>query len=553
MIHDNTNYPYDSNSTGIVNEATIAQIQKNEEKGKENIINKAKAELQKYILELFHTDVGDTYALVKFRDKKGILPLKASELKKQFTYMLSKQNINLSKYQIEQLINSLEGQASYEGEERELNTRVAKTAKGVEIDLNDGSGNCILVTQDSWRIAEPEAYFIAPKSLGKLPTPETVEGGELNLFKRYFRLKKDSDLILLITLCIYYLMPETSYPITVLKGPKGSGKSTATSMIKGLLDPETGDRASPPRNEEDLYASAAARHISSFDNMSNIKKDMSDALCRLSTGGTYRKRALYSAFDESSMSLCKPIIINGIPDLATKSDLINRIFTIELEPISSSISEEELWAQFNADKPRMLSYLLSGLQYAIADTKAFDASKVSTRFSNFAKLGCSLERFFGWRENGFADAVFDNKNQAVLDNLNQEPVVNALWSYFSSIDDENIKLSSRDLLERLNEHAGLEANSRKWPSNAQALSNIISILGNDLEAIGIKFVGRDRTSNQRFLVFERLSNFKSIEQNNDAGDAYDDVKSQFIQQNTLIENDRSSAPYITSALSHFDD
>ena len=61
-----------------------------------------------------------------------------------------------------------------------------------------------------------------------------------------------------------------------------------------------------------------------FDNFSGIKADLADSLCRLATGSEIGGRALYSNHETASFSARRPMILNGIPDLAARGDLADR-------------------------------------------------------------------------------------------------------------------------------------------------------------------------------------------------------------------------------------
>ena len=83
------------------------------------------------------------------------------------------------------------------------------------------------------------------------------------------------------------------YPILALTGEQGTGKSLTADMLRSLLDPHTASLRSLPRDTRDLYVAAINGHVLVFDNLSGVSTEISDALCRLSTGGGFSTRALY--------------------------------------------------------------------------------------------------------------------------------------------------------------------------------------------------------------------------------------------------------------------
>ena len=73
-------------------------------------------------------------------------------------------------------------------------------------------------------------------------------------------------------------------------------------------------------------------------------------------------RTLYANREEEIFQAKRPTILNGIPEFATRPDLVDRTIIIELAPISEEArrTEEELWAAFEAERPAILGRLLNG-------------------------------------------------------------------------------------------------------------------------------------------------------------------------------------------------
>ena len=66
------------------------------------------------------------------------------------------------------------------------------------------------------------------------------------------------------------------------------------------MDPGHGDLLQPPGDDRDLIAAARANRVLSFDNLSSIRAELADSLCRLATGSEIGGRALYSDHDTAS-------------------------------------------------------------------------------------------------------------------------------------------------------------------------------------------------------------------------------------------------------------
>ena len=102
-----------------------------------------------------------------------------------------------------------------------------------------------------------------------------------------------------------------------------------------------------------------------YDNMSRLTPAMSDALARLSTGGGFATRKLYSDAEEMTFTFARPVILNGIEDIATKPDPLERSLTLELPKVEKRQLEDVLWSGFKEARPRILGALLDAVAGAL--------------------------------------------------------------------------------------------------------------------------------------------------------------------------------------------
>jgi hypothetical protein len=79
-------------------------------------------------------------------------------------------------------------------------------------------------------------------------------------------------------------------------------------------------------------------------------------LCALATGGGLAKRELYSVSDETIIHVCKPIILNGIEDVVTRQDLLDRSIYITMPRIPDGRRrvEADLIKEFKRFHPSIL-------------------------------------------------------------------------------------------------------------------------------------------------------------------------------------------------------
>ena len=75
---------------------------------------------------------------------------------------------------------------------------------------------------------------------------------------------------------------------------------------------------------------------------------LSDSLCRLSTGGGFATRTLYSNDEETFLDATRPVILTGITDFVSRGDLIDRSLFLHLPviPEEKRRSERQFWGDF---------------------------------------------------------------------------------------------------------------------------------------------------------------------------------------------------------------
>ena len=142
-------------------------------------------------------------------------------------------------------------------------------------------------------------------------------------------LASDDHWYLFLGCLVQALRGQGPYPVLVILAEYGSAKSTGARVFRKLIDPNKSDLRSPPKDERDLRIAGTNSWIIEYDNISTIQEWLSTALCRLSTGGGMGTRELYSDDEERIFDGQRPSVLNGIEDVATRSDLMDRAVILE--------------------------------------------------------------------------------------------------------------------------------------------------------------------------------------------------------------------------------
>jgi hypothetical protein len=97
-----------------------------------------------------------------------------------------------------------------------------------------------------------------------------------------------------------------------IAGEQGSAKTVLSKLVRALIDPSVAPVRALPRDERELFIAASNGHVLAFDNLSGLPPWLSDTLCRLTSGGAFSTRRLFTDQDEILFVAARPIILNGI-------------------------------------------------------------------------------------------------------------------------------------------------------------------------------------------------------------------------------------------------
>jgi putative DNA primase/helicase len=302
-------------------------------------------------------------------------------------------------------------------------------------------------------------------------------------------LERRNDFILVVAWLVGSLTPAGPYPILTLSGEQGSGKSQTARLLRTLIDPSASPLRAEPKEVRDLIIAAHNSWIINIDNISYLCQWLSDALCRLSTGGGFSTRTPYSDADESIFDAKRPLILNGINEVAIRSDLLDRSIQINLPAITDDrrVTEKEMNAKFEAARPRVLGALLDFVVAALANREKVSLS-VKPRMADFAEWISAAERSASrpnwWKPGDFMTAYLENRgeaNQTALDAAS-----NILTPLHTLLVLKNGKWSGTagELLRLLVDSSPAQRD-KGFPPNAQSLSRTLRRIAPNLRSIGI--------------------------------------------------------------------
>ena len=371
------------------------------------------------------------------------------------------------------------------GDVRELHTRAAFHEGAVFYQL--APGRVVRVDEKGWELDPSEAtpvHFRAVKNLQPLPDP--VHGGSLSDLKRWVNLKTDRDRRLFLTYVTLTALAHIQRPILQATGVMGAGKTTASRIVKRLLDPTSNEAVTIDRR--DFLQKAAHCYVVMLDNQNSLPEWFQDTLCRLVTGESDSKRILYTDDDDLVWSLKRAVLLNGINPPSERGDVQDRTLPIELERLDKRERqpEDDFWLGFSLAHPELLGAVFDALSGALRERHTVQLEE-RPRLADWGLYAAALYKAQGWGVEAFVEdrqGVEKMQQQGTLDG---SVVAQAVILYMKNRD--RVELSAAKL------HAALEAcaedeldlkDDKTWPKTGRTLWKKMREVTPLLEAHGIR-------------------------------------------------------------------
>lgn len=393
-------------------------------------------------------------------------------------------------------VATLEGLAIYDGPEEKVFIRIGEFEDMVVVDLCDERGRVVVVGKNGWKVVD-DAPVRFRRTRGMLALPAPVPGGSIEDLRRFVNVPSDKDFILVCAFVLGCFNPGGPFMILLVNGEPGSAKSTLSRLVRALIDPNKAPLRSEPKDDRDLAIAANNAWMVGLDNMSRVSERLSNALCRVATGGGFATRELFSDADETIFDAKRPVMINGIGDIADRSDLIDRAVRLTLPTIPEHRrqTEKDIWSAFEKLRPAILGAFLDAVSAALRN-------EADVRFTRLPRMADSVswvvaaEPACPWPSGSFIAAFDDQRDDA------DSYVIEA--SLIAKAVSDRIEVSGQvdgtatEILNLLS--AGMDEQALKrpdWPKGAPALGTKLREVAPSLRRLGIEILfnrdGRRRT------------------------------------------------------------
>lgn len=393
-------------------------------------------------------------------------------------------NEAVSSQPMQDAINALNSQAYFGGKRYPVFVRIGELNDKLYYDLGDENWRVIEIDAAGWRILDKSPVkFVRPAGYKAQVVP--VRGGKLEELRTFINVSSDDDWTLFVGWLISCYRASGPYAILSLAGTQDAAKSTTTKMVRLLVDPSTTLVRAQPKEERDLMVGAKNNWLLAFDNLSHIPEWLSDALCRVSTGGGQSNRKHYTDGDEYLFDVMRPVVMNGIEELATRPDLADRTINVFLPSLSDDKRKDEkvLYAEYNEAMPRIVGAIFDALSVAIRNLPDTRLDKLP-RMADVARFVTASEPGLNWDSKKFLNVYDEYRRNARINALEASHIGTAILSLME--DFSKWEGTATELLEALDSHLPPTAKRKNFPTSARGMSGSLRRIIPNLKEVGIE-------------------------------------------------------------------
>jgi hypothetical protein len=451
-------------------------------------------------IELFHTPAGTAFADVLIDGHRETWAVRSKRIRD----WLRRRHYEATGAaprppEIRSALDLLEARAQFDAPEQAVHVRLAEHAGRIYLDLADAHWRAVEVGPDGWQvIGSPPVRFCRPA--GMLPLPLPVRGGSIEALGSLLNVPHRSDFVLVVAWLLAALRSGGPHPLLAVTGEQGSAKTVFSKLLKALIDPHAAPVRALARDERELMIAASNSHLLAFDNLSSLPAFLSDALCRLASGGSLAVRRLYTDDDEMLFQAARPILLNGIENVVGRADLADRAIFLTLAPISEQRrrSEAQLWREFERARPAILGALLDAVAHGLRTLPRVRLDRLP-RMADFAIWATACETAL-WPSGTFVRCYETNRRTSIEDVVDADPVAACVREIMATR--SSWTGSATDLLRAgagVTDDGMPRANAG-WPKDPRTLAGRLRRAQTFLRAVGIDIAfGREGRAGNRII------------------------------------------------------
>ncbi|OQA31172.1 MAG: hypothetical protein BWY55_00618 [archaeon ADurb.Bin336] len=378
------------------------------------------------------------------------------------------------------------------------------------IDLKDGESSCVRISDKGYSmdVINTVLFKPNPEALAlPYPHPKKTDNSLIKELLGKFDFgnedtTKKTQMLLEVWMHAGFV-PDLAMPLLSFFGTEGSGKTMCAIWMHEIVDPNEGKTFSLHRADDLLYTCNHSR-IVVLDNLREIKKSLSDELCRIILGDTKFKRQLYSNNSICKFKLKNALMTTSINNIVVTPDLLDRSILIKCNRLENKfISEEELDEYFNDIHPYLFDEILTNLSKALEIKPKIELVK-SPRMKSFGIWGEAIAQAIGYPENYFIETYMEKVENQKRESVEENLLGSILIEFMENKEDWIGTIS--DLLDCIQSIAKNEDERKQLPKTAGHLSSSMDEIKVVLKCAGINYSPDEKkTNNRKYIKLSKLN------------------------------------------------
>jgi hypothetical protein len=500
----------------------VTDINLNGPPGQEDPIPSTKADRYiSYGLNSFNMGVADdgrSYVFLKEENNSIAHPLNGAWLKRWIRQRARRHGEIITSDDMKDILDNIEGHAAISDERIKVHLRVGRSDEGYpEMDLGTEDqarvrfkdGNAELILEGS------STLFSRPDTMLPLPVPS--EQGDWRALLPFLNMSDEHRLLTIgwMSWCMCHERFSLPYPLMVLQGPQGMGKSFLCKHIfRRLMDNNAAGIQVYRGQVKEMAISASHQYLLIYDNVRLLTRRQSDDFCVFSTSGTLSGRKLYTDDGQSLLMVHCAIVLNGIHHFVVEPDLASRSVIIHLLPLDEKhrVEEEQLATDLEAKLPCILRGLIDLCAQALHTVHSVEVTHPE-RMLSFCRWLAALEQVMGLPTGRLQKAYSDNLKNAAMESVQESALGVTALRFTMGLPNHHWVGTPSQLLIELENLAPNNTTYRhtEWPQSPISLSKRLKQIGPLLKAQGVELAFSHGTSRQIEITYTPPESAQTID------------------------------------------
>jgi hypothetical protein len=378
-------------------------------------------------------------------------------------------NRGLAQNTLDTVVATCSAISQCQGREQKVYRRVARIEDRIEVDLGNETHDAVIIDGNGWTIGKPSVRFLRSDNAAAFPTP--IHGGSIDLLRPFVNLPVDQFPLFVGSILDAY-KGHGSYLVSAFCGEQGTSKSTLLRIMRRLIDPcKLAELSACPRDEQDLAIDGTNNYFLPYDNVSKLPSWLSDALCRVSTGGGHKTRKLYTNNEQTILDITRPVAVNGIEDFVVAGDLISRSVIIQPDviPEEKRRDEKALWADFSEIYPLILGTLFDALSVGLRNVRSGSLPSLPRMADSAKWIAACFPYFLNWSYDDWLIPYQESCRNAQANSLDADLTASTLMDWFK-FQGGKWEGSAKDLYDTLFACVSWDK-QRYFPASAKSLAD----------------------------------------------------------------------------------